>query len=52
MGLLTKNVKTCIPHNKHKGIRHNIMGSYPLPTMGTMKKMDPHKVQKLTTNAM
>jgi hypothetical protein len=52
MGLLTKNVKTHIPHDKRKGIPHNIMGSYPLPTMGTTKKVDPHKVQKLTTNAM
>ncbi len=41
MGLFTKNVKTRIPHDKHKGIPHNIMGSYLLPTMGQWRKWIP-----------
>jgi hypothetical protein len=52
MGLLMYNVKICIPCNICKSIPHNIMGSHLFLTMVAMKKVDPHKVQKLTTNAM
>jgi hypothetical protein len=46
------NVKSRIPCNICKGIPHNIMGSHPLLAMGATKKVETHKVQKLTTNAM
>ncbi len=36
----------------HPYIPHSIMGSHPLPTMGTMKKVDPHRVQRLAINVM
>jgi hypothetical protein len=52
MGLLMYNVKFRIPCNICKGIPHNIMENNPFLTMGAMKKVDPHKFQKLTTNAM
>jgi hypothetical protein len=39
-------------HNKHKNIPLNIMGTHPLLTMGAMKKVNPHEVQRLPTNAM
>jgi hypothetical protein len=47
MGLFTKNVKTRIPDDKRKGIPHNIMGSYLLPTMGQWRKWIPIRFKSL-----
>jgi len=49
MGLLSQNMKSCIFHNGHENISHNIMRSYLFLTMCTMKKMYPHKIQRLAT---
>ncbi len=46
------NPMTYILHDRHKGITHNIIGNHPFFTMGVIKKMDPHKVQRLTTSIM
>jgi hypothetical protein len=43
MGLLLQNMKS--------HILHNIMQSHPLP-MNITKKVDSHKIQKLTTNVV
>jgi hypothetical protein len=43
-------MKFHISHNDHKNISHNIMQGHPFPTMSAMKKMDPHKIQRLVTN--
>jgi hypothetical protein len=44
VGLLMHNMKTKIYRDGCKGIPHNIMRCHPLPTMGTMKKMNPHVI--------
>jgi hypothetical protein len=38
--------------NGSKGILNNSMGCSVLPSMGTLKKVYPHKIYKLATNAM
>lgn len=50
MGLLLQHVKTYIFRNGHENTSHNIMQDCPLPTMCAMKKVDPHKIQRLVTN--
>jgi hypothetical protein len=35
-----------------QNIPHNIMQSRSFPTMNAMKNMDPHRDQKLVTNAV
>jgi hypothetical protein len=52
MGLLLKNMKFYISYNGHNSISHNIMQGHPFPTMHVVKKMDPHKIQRLAANAM
>jgi hypothetical protein len=51
-GLFLWNMKSHISHNGHKNISHNIMWTRPLPTVSTMKKVDPHRIQRLATNVM
>jgi hypothetical protein len=43
-------MKFHISHNGHKSISHNIMQGHPFPTMNAMKKVDPHKIQRLVTH--
>jgi hypothetical protein len=52
MGPFLRDVKSRIFHNGCENILHNIMQGHPLPTMSAMKKVDPHKVQRLATNVM
>jgi hypothetical protein len=52
MGLLSWNMKIFISQNGCENILHNIMQGRPLPTMRAMKNVDPHKIQRLTINAM
>jgi hypothetical protein len=52
MGLLSCDMKFCISHNGCESISHNIMQGHPFPTMSAMKKVDPHKIQRLATNVM
>jgi hypothetical protein len=40
MNLPMQNMKPYNSNNEGKGIPNDIMGCNPLPTMGTMKKMD------------
>jgi hypothetical protein len=44
MGLLWQNMKIDNPHNGCKNISNNIMWYNALPTMGTTKEVDPHRV--------
>jgi len=52
MALFSWNMKSHIFYNGYKNISHNIMWSRPLLTMSVMKKMDPHRIQRLVTNVM
>jgi hypothetical protein len=52
MGLLSQDVNSRIFHNGHQNISHNIMWGYLFATMGITKKVDPDKVQRVTTNVM
>jgi hypothetical protein len=52
MGLLLRNMKSHVFYNGHENISHNIMQGYPLPNMCVTKKVDPHRIQRLITNAM
>jgi hypothetical protein len=45
-------MKSRIFGNGHKSISHNIMQGHPLPTMHIMKKVYPHRIQRLITNAV
>jgi hypothetical protein len=47
MDLFLGDMKSHIFHNDCKNILHNIMWGYPLPTMHTTKKMDPHKKMQI-----
>jgi hypothetical protein len=52
MGLLLQNMKSHIFCNDCESIQHNVMQGYLLPNMNVTKKVDPLRIQKLTTNAM
>jgi hypothetical protein len=52
MGLLSWNLKFHIFCNSHESILHNIMQGHLLLTMSVVKKVNPHKVQRLATNVM
>jgi hypothetical protein len=47
-----KNLKSHISCSGYESISHNIMRRYPFLTMCTTKKMYPHKMQRLATNAV
>jgi hypothetical protein len=52
MGLLLQDMKYHIFQNGCENISHNIMQGCLLPTMREMKKVDPHRIQKLVINAV
>jgi hypothetical protein len=45
-------MKFHISYNDHKNISHNIIQGHPFLTMNATTKVNPHKIQWLTTNAM
>ncbi len=45
-------LKSPIFCNDHENISHNTMQGNPFPTMSATKNVNPHKVQKSTTNVM
>jgi len=51
-GFFLQDMKYHIFQNDCKNISHNIMQGRLLPTMREMKKVDPHRIQKLAINAM
>jgi hypothetical protein len=52
MGLFLRNMKFHIFHNSCENMSHNIMQDRLLPEMWVMKNVDPHKIQRLTKNAI
>jgi len=52
MKLFSQNMKFCISCNDHKNISHNIIEGHLFLTMSATKKLNPHRIQWLTTNAM
>jgi len=52
MGLFLQDMKSRIFCNGYENISHNIMQSHPFPDMCVTKKVDPHRIQRLATNAM
>jgi hypothetical protein len=50
--LFSWNMKSHIFCNGYKDILHNIMWGRPLLTMNVMKKMDPHRIQRLAANVV
>jgi len=52
MGLLLWDMKSRIFCNGYENILHDIMQSYPFPTMHAVKNVNPHTILKLATNVV
>jgi hypothetical protein len=52
MGPFLQDIKFRISCTGRESNSHNIMQGHPLPTMCALKKLDPHRIQSLDTNAI